>query len=198
MITEAELRESFRRRRENRPSLQTVDPEAPPAATMEVLEAEDAPGDVRPERPYGVDGAQASRAVALRMLGFSTGEIADEMHVPVARVHRWLHQARTRGRLSDVGDRLKHHIAALAVDKLEQMVVDGKADAVFETLKGTGYLRTVSATAGDARGDGGINLQVTVELPVGVRSIADVPVTGQIAGAPLELTNGEKTDDGEG
>jgi hypothetical protein len=207
MITDAELKESFRRRHADRPSLHTADPPPPPVPRvhdpyprprMEVLDALTPEEDAAVQVVQAVDGAQASRAIAMRMLGFSTGEIADELRVLPRQVQRWFHQARSRGRLSDVGDRLKHHVAALAADRLELMVETGDREAVFEVLKGTGYLKTISATAGDARGDGAINLQVNVELPIGVRSVEDIPISGQIAGAPREITDGKEADDSEG
>jgi hypothetical protein len=197
-MTEDELRASFRRRRAERPSLQAVPPPAETPAPMEVLDAELSPNHTASLRAQGIDCAQASRAVALRLLGYSITEISDEMHVPLHLVNRWLHHARSAGRLSDVSDRLKNHVAAMAADKLELMVENGDKEAVLEALKGTGYLKSGPGPAGDGRGDGAINLQVTVELPVGVRSVADIPMTGQIAGSPLEIADGKSLDDGEG
>lgn len=187
-MTEAQLRESFRQRRQ-----QVLGPAAaePKPVELETLTHEETEQAGQIDRIVGV---AASRAVAMRMLGFSTEEIAAELRVEKPKVERWLMLARKKGALSDVGDRLAHHAAALAADKLVVMIEAGDKDAVMETLKGLGYLRSFSESKHDGRGDGPINLQVNVELPTGVQSIADIPIHGQIAGRARELSNGKEAD----
>ena len=190
-MTEAELRESFRKRRQQ--VLGPLVEEKP--IVLEALTPEETEQADQIDRIVGV---AASRAVAMRMLGFSTEEIAAELRVEKPKVDRWLMLARKKGALSDVGDRLAHHAAALAADKLVAMIEAGDKDAVMETLKGLGYLRSFSESKHDGRGDGPINLQVNVELPTGVQSITDIPIHGQISGRSRELSNGKEVDGDEG
>lgn len=185
-MTDAELRESFRRRRSK-----LLDNPTPAPNTLSNEQRENA------DKVTHLVGVAASRAVAMRMLGFSNDEIALELRVEKREVERYLMLARQHGALSDVGDRLTHHAAALAADKLITMIEAGDKDAVLETLKGLGHLRHFSESKHDGRADGPINLQVNVELPTGVQSIADIPIHGQIAGRAREISDGEETDRAE-
>ena len=190
-MTEAELRDSFRRRRQR-----ILHP--PPNQAPAVMDVVDGGEGASPEDRKQVLAAVASRAVAMRMLGFSTEDIALELRIEKPKVERWLMQARKQGALSDVGDQLQYRAAAAAVDKLVAMIEAGDKDAVLDTLKGLGYLRNFSESKHDGRADGPINLQVNVELPTGVRSVSDIPIHGQIAGRARELDDGKEADAREG
>jgi hypothetical protein len=180
-MTDAELRESFRKRRQ-----QILAPgEADKPIVLDALSHEEIEQAGQIDRIVGV---AASRAVAMRMLGFSTEEIASELRVEKPKVERWLMLARKKGALSDVGDRLEYHARALAVDKLIIMIENGDKDAILELLKGRGDLRTFSESKHDGRDAAPINLQVNVELPTGVQSIEDIAIHGQITGQAREIS----------
>lgn len=191
MITEAELRESFKARRGEhlRPA---PAPEVLPAEPENPLDRHTPEEQKHIDETLYLEGPQAARAVAMRMLGFSILEIANELRVEKRVVERYLHLARTRGRMCDVKDRLTNHLAAKAAEQLEALIDAGNAEAILEVLKGTGFLKTAGVGGGGGGGDAPTILQVNVELPTGYRSTAEIPITGQIAGAPRALGDGDE------
>lgn len=127
-----------------------------------------------------------AQVVALRVLGLSAPQIAEQLGIAVNTVNQHLYIARAKAKLSDVGPILDHHAVPMAVENLIAGLEEGDKDYTLEVLKGRGALRTHTHQASTGS-TGPMQLHIQVELPKGGNAhVIDVMPTGQVMGKPRE------------
>lgn len=134
------------------------------------------------------DGAlppRMAQCVALRLVGLSAKQIAEQLGLEQTTVNQYLYVARQKGRLADVAEILDHQVVPMAVENLIAGLAEGDKEYTIEVLKGRGAFRT--HTHQQSTGSSGpMHLQISVEMPKGAAGTVIDVTPGQIVGVPRE------------
>lgn len=126
-----------------------------------------------------------AQCVALRVVGLSAKQIAEQLGLEQTTVNQYLYVARQRGKLADVAEILDHQVVPMAVQNLIEGLEAKDKDYTLEVLKGRGAFRT--HTHQQSTGSAGpMHLQISVEMPKGASGTVIDVTPGQVVGVPRE------------
>lgn len=126
-----------------------------------------------------------AQCVALRLVGLSSSQIADQLGLETSTVNQYLYVARSKGKLADIAEILDHQIVPMAIENLLEGIKEKDKEYTLEVLKGRGAFRTHShqASTGSAAP---MHLQISVEMPKGASGKVIDVIPGQVLGTPRE------------
>ena len=129
-------------------------------------------------------GASYRRAAALamRVSGFTSEEIAAQLGTTKAAVNLMLFRMRREGELDETGPEVDHDIVPQAMAQVRKWVGEGDKESVFAVLKGRGVFKTHTAQPVGGAGAVVTNLVVSFQTPEGGKPV----LVGQVVGVPRE------------